>query len=234
MIVACLCVANEERLIAEAIRSVKAYVDRFVIVDSIFVANEAVDSPHSTDATRAIAERVCAPVPLTYIESQTKLDQPTARNRYLDELAEDDWALIIDGDEVLMGDLDFAAALFRRCRERRFPPSWDALSMRVYTTAVLAEGLGKDLDPDTYATAPLVQTSGWMPRLVRKRAARGWRYRVNAAGIPHGMYDSWTGQFVGKAAIRTNAVFMVNQHTRQSHDEYVADCIRELRERGKL
>ena len=231
MIVACLCVANEERLIAEAIRSVKAYVDRYVIVDSIFVANEAVDSPHSTDATRAIAERVCAPVPLTYIESQTKLNEQDARNVYLDQLNEDDWALTIDGDEVLQGDYPPTKVLFDRCRVA--PRVWEVLSMRVYTTAVMFRGMGKDMDPDTYATAPLIQTSGWMPHLVRMSAARGWRYRVNAAGIPHGLYDS-AGQFAGNVAIRTNAAFVVNQHARQSHEEYVADCIWELRQRGKL
>ena len=67
-IVACYTACNEALLISESIRSVKEYVDAFVVIDSVFTSN-SVSATHSSDDMRSVVERVCAPIPLTYVES---------------------------------------------------------------------------------------------------------------------------------------------------------------------
>ena len=226
-IVACLAVCNEEALIAESIRSVKAYVDGFVIIDSVFKSNP-LNATHSSDLTRAIAERTCPPLPLKYIESEMKVEQPDARNRYLRELQETDWALVIDGDETLYGNHVQALAVMSKIRRGHWRES---VAIPVFTTAINAHGLGKDMDPHTFATAPLINTVGYMARLFENRP--GLHYKMNELGIPHGLYDK-EERFAGRGANRTNHIFIVNHHTKRGYWEYVNNCVRELTERGKL
>src|SRR5213075_2987439 len=98
-IVACYVVANEADHLADSMRSVKAYVDRFVIVDSLFRTNP-LPGTHSTDSTKEVAQRAAGVVPLLYIESQERLSEPEARNLYL-TVTRDAWILVMDGDEQM-------------------------------------------------------------------------------------------------------------------------------------
>jgi hypothetical protein len=216
MIVACYVVANEEALIAESLRSVKAYVDRYVIVDSVFDTNPH-EGTHSTDRTREVAERVCAPVPLTYIESDRKLDEPTARNRYLDELTEGDWCLMLDGDEVLYGHHPDVLALMASLEER------SSVFVPIYTVAVNANGYAPEIDRDTYATAPLISTIGFQPRLFR--VGPSLEYRVDDLGISHRVFDGADG-FVEDTP--TTAMYIVNRHASQSYEGYQNDFAWEM------
>lgn len=225
-VVACYVAWNEAGQIAESLRSVKAYVDRYVVVDAVFDANPAAGT-HSADGTRDICESICAPVPLTYIESDVRLTQDVARNRYLDELDEGDWPLIIDGDEVLYGDHDEALALFD---EIRAGIDTHALLVPVYTTAVLFDGNAPDVTVAAYATNPTVHTWGWQPRLFQNWKAL--RYRVNQFGVPHGVYDE-TGEFVGQGGLYEKRVFLINHHVRQSYTGYQNDYARETEEQAR-
>jgi len=223
MIVACYAVCDEANIIAESIRSVKAFVDRFVFVDSAYTHYPR-PGTHSSDGTRQIAEAIAAPVPVTYIESDVRMNQPAARNRYIDELAPDDWALVVDADEVLIGERTAARALFRGLRERAEP----AVSIRVFTQVALAHGWGKDLTPEEYARAPLSATVGWMPRLFR--AGDGYRYRDEEVIFSAGL---WRGkELLNNAAVRDDSAFLVNRRACRSHESYVNGCLWMMKDRG--
>ena len=219
---ACYVVANEAALIADSLRSVKAYVDRYVVVDSVFKSNP-LDATHSTDDTRAICERICAPLPLVYIESDHKMDEYEARNRYLSEVRTGEWILTIDGDEVLYGDHAAILALLDEMRESPGP-----IALQVYTTAVNFNGHGSDMDGETYVTAPTINTVGWMPKLYRKAAGTHHRRVVfpDGGATHNGIYTA-TG-YIGDEMVTTDKAFIVNHHVRQDHAGYVADVIWEL------
>ncbi|MCJ7768352.1 hypothetical protein MUP79_08180 [Candidatus Bathyarchaeota archaeon] len=221
-IIACYSVWNEERLIAESLRSVKAYVDGYVIVDSVYSSNP-IQATHSTDKTREVCERTCAPLSLTYLESADKTSIKIARERYLKAVPEGDMVFVIDGDEVLYGNHSDILSLFESMRTGKIQK---ALSIPVYTTAVLAHAMAKDVTPEVYATNPLISTVGYMTRFFQ-----------NEAGIYHkalGIYDKNHFMMIDGKRNRTDKMFIVNHHTRQSHSEYVNDCIWEVAEYERI
>jgi hypothetical protein len=213
-------------LISESLRSVKAYVDRFVIVDSVFTSN-SIDATHSTDKTREICERVCDPISLTYIESDRKLTEQDARNRYLQEVEDEDWVLWLDGDEVLYGNHKDVLALFNQIREGAIR---DCASISVYTTAVFFHGLGVDMPADAYDTNPLISTVGYMTKLYQKQ--KGFHYKNDPLVSEHAVYDENDRLVTNGLNNRASFMFVINHHTRQTHQEYVADYIRSLRQRS--
>lgn len=216
-VVACYAVHNEEAQIAESLRSVKAYVDRYVVIDSVFDTNP-IDASHSTDRTRQICERVCAPTPLTYIASDRKLSEEAARNLYLDNVPVGDWAFVIDGDEALYGVHVAIGAVFATVRA-----GWGMgpLAVPVYTTAVLFEGQASEMGSEAYEVNPTVNTCGWQPRLFANTG--GVRYR----GI--GLYDI-EGSVAARAR-ETDAMFIINHHVRQSYAAYQSDYVWETGEK---
>ena len=221
---ACYVVCNEEALIAESLRSVKAYVDRYVIVDAVF-ENNPHEGTHSSDRTREVCERVCAPVPLTYVESDRRLDEASARNRYLAEVPDGDWCLVIDGDEVMYGRHQNILAMIERVRAGVWPL---AVEIPVYTQSVLAHGMAPDVDAETYATSPIICSAGRMARFFRQRP--GLHYKRNELGIAHGLYDA-DERFAGRSETRCPEPFIVNHHVRQSHADYLNDYAWETADR---
>lgn len=217
-LIACYVAANEADVIAESLRSVKGYVDRFVIVDSIFTGNP-IDATHSTDETRRVCERICSPIPLTYIESDRKLDEHEARNRYLAEVGIGDWILSMDGDEVLVGDHAAVLSILSALT----PP---AVLVNVFTTAVIFPGLGIDMPEETYETGALIHTVGPAPKLLYR--TEGLHYRrfqaVSGAVDFQGCYDG--DHLVGGRF--DPRLIVVNRHVAQSHAAYVADCVWEM------
>ena len=222
MIVACYAVANEAQLIAESLRSVKAYVDRFVIVDSVFTTNP-IDATHSTDLTRITCEVVCDPVPLTYIESDRKLRQEEARNRYLQELDDGDWAIVVDGDEVLYADHAEAVQTFGWLLHGEHDII--ALDIPVLTAAVMFEGMAAEMPAPTYKLAPVIHTRGYAPRVFRKTP----NTRYKAVVYPNGVLDNmgvWDGNRpLQNHAIRDTRLTIINHHVRQDFAGYQADAV---------
>lgn len=219
MIVACLAVCNEAEQVADAIRSVKAYVDRFVVVDAVFDTNMMAGT-HSLDATRQVCERVCAPLPLTYIESDRKLSENQARNLYLDTLEPGDWALVIDGDEVLYGGHEQVLALVDDIRDGAYR---SAVGIPVYTQRVHVNGLAPDVTPEQYETAPVTCSVGVMARFFEVGDPR---YPNGPIRYPDGPSNQGLfryGQWVGRPAHVVSDVFMVNHRLRQSHEAYQTD-----------
>jgi hypothetical protein len=223
---ACYVVCDEEAELARSLRSVKAYVDRFVIVDAAFTSRPG-ESTHSSDATRAVAMAACAGKPVSYLEARWKMEEQEARNWYLEEVPSGEWMLLIDADEVLYGDhfevLQFLADL----------PGVDtgSVGVRVLTTAVLTGLNAPEISADAYATAPVIATSGWMPKLVRqRRTLRHARLEV-APGIwtHHGLIDGT--EPVDGSGVRSEALWIVNDHVGQSHERYQLDFTWEYAQR---
>lgn len=222
--IACYVVANEADVIADSLRSVKAYVERFVIVDSVFRSNP-IDATHSTDNTREMCEAICAPVPLTYIESPRKLGQEEARNRYLDEVEFGDWVINLDGDEVLYADYQEAGEVFGWLEHGESP---DALNVPILTSAVMHQGSALDMPSETYRLAPVIHTRGHAPRIFRR--TRGLRYRevTHANGLVDNQGVYVGNETLSSLAVRDDRLLIVNHHVRQSFAAYQADAVWEI------
>lgn len=228
-IVACMTVFNEEEQFSEAIRSIKSYVDRFVIVDVVFDTNP-VDATHSTDGTRAAAEKLCKPVPLTYIESDRKLPENTARNLYLNALEPGDWALVIDGDEVLYGGHSQIVALVDGIRAGQFSPPErrpglheHAIGIPVYTQMIQTAGTADRVSRKTYDLAPIICSVGIMARFFEVGDPRYPNGRIRYPDGPSNQGLSRYGKWVGQPAAVVSDVLMVNHRVRQSHAGYLND-----------
>lgn len=224
-------------------RSVKAYVDRFVVIDSVFASNplRTADgnwATHSTDNTKEVAHRVAAawpPKPLDYRESGARLIESYARNAYLELVEPPDWVLIIDGDEVLYGDHAQIDKIFTAIRIAAI--SSESISIPVYTTAVNVPKAAPDITEEEFSLNPVISTMGWMPRLVA--TAKNLRYEVPALGYgtpilahswPGGTATSAAGFVPPKvvhlqptAAVAAGDMFLINNHIRQSLDSYKND-----------
>lgn len=217
VVAACYVAWNEAGEISDSIRSVKAYVDRFVVVDVAFTANPAPGPAQSTDGQRAVVEAACAGVPLTYIEPGRRLEQHVARDLYLAEVGRGAWLIALDGDEVLVGDHKEVLELFRH------PPA-TAVALRVFSTALLTPGMAPDVTPEVYVTAPVIATAGWQPRLFQR--VNGLRHRPAWEGV--GWRDDTTPVLGGP---RSAAAIIVNRHTAQDWAGYQADYAWETRHR---
>lgn len=212
MIAACYVVFNEAELIAESVRSAKAYVDKFIFVDSAFTANP-LDVTHSTDATRELAEAAAAPVPVTYVESDTKLDIDAARNLSLSLVPPKGWALTIDGDETILGDRRDVAGLFDDIRNRtiRAPTG-----ISVFTAALRFDGHAPAISEEQYGLLPMIYTRGVQPRLVPAKGAEWHR-------VPHGRsYGLYVNGTLARGPVDPRMV-IVNHRTRQTFGAYQND-----------
>lgn len=220
---ACYVVHDEAHQLAKSILSVKAYVDRFVIVDCAFTSNP-VESVLSTDDTHEVAVAACEGVQLDYIMPIAKKSEDEARNLYLDNVSEG-WVLLMDADETLIADHDDMTALVRDL------PGviYDALNVRVYTTSVLFNGNADEIDADRYARSPRVSTYGWMPKVVRWSPGLRHERRESLSGFAdhHGIYrdgDVLLGLDIAEAVI-------LNDHAGQGHAAYQHDFVWEMAQR---
>jgi len=222
MIHACYVVCNEADVIADSIRSVKAYVDRFVFIDSVFTANP-MDATHSTDDTRGVCERMAYPVPIEYVESDRKLTQEAARNEYLDRVPKGDWVFNLDGDEVLYSDYTVTREVLSWLQFGK--DGVKALAIPILSAGVLNNGFAIDVTPHDYETAAVVHSLGYAPRIFQNRPTL--RYREYIA--PNGIADNqgaWEGdRTLYSRAVKDGRLMLVNHHVRQSYEGYQADAI---------
>ena len=210
MVTACYVVWNEASHIAESIRSVKAYVDRFVVVDGAFSTNPIGRGP-STDGTRAEVERACGTTSLKYIIPSISLLEHEARNWALSEVDAGDWVLVLDGDEIFYGD-------FAKVRDSAVD-----VALSIYTTAVLFEGNADMMDEEAYQTNPVISTAGQQPRFFRKTS--GTLYQVKMVDVG-GRRMSFVHLYRGLQEITGSLVegaFIINRHVSQSFAGYQAD-----------
>lgn len=238
-VIALYVVANEEHSIRASIRSVKAYVDGIVIIDSIFTSQPpdyAKGLPHSSDSTMWEARRAAVavdPKPVfAYHQAERRLSEPEARNLGLTYVEDGDWILIIDGDEILYGDHAHLQDLFDDLRATSVTtPASDSIDVGVFTTAIAFPGMAPDIDVHTYAYGPLISTLGYMPRLVRK--SQGLHYTVAPGMVTpaltraDGTYVGSPEHRVGQAVLRASLheCFILNDHVRQSYQGYQDDYV---------
>lgn len=227
-IVACYVVCNEQDSIAESIRSVKAYVDRFVIIDAAFLSSPLPpEVTHSTDLTHQVATQICAAEPsrpLHYVEAAARLPQFYARNAYLEFVQPPDWVFVLDGDEIFYGNHLDVQTTFEKIRTGSIKQS---LALPVYTTAVLADKMAPDITPDEFAQAPLISAMGYAPRLFA--AAPNLRYlaplgtstpTLTYIGEPGG----WPSQPLWPVHNASpDSIFLINHHVRQTYQGYLDD-----------
>ena len=223
-IVACYVVFNEEDHLAESIRSIKNYVDRFIVIDSVFKSNP-IEATHSTDRTRAVAEAVCAAPPAKtclYIESLEKITEVEARNSYLEFLGSSDWAFVIDGDEILYGD---HARILEAFKSIRNGSTRSNLAIPVYTVAIDANKMAPDITSEEFSLNPTLTTSGYMPRLFEARP--DLRYTLEKGMVtPALTYAGPPAQYLLEAGRSIpGELFLINHHTRQSLVSYYNDYV---------
>lgn len=102
-------VKNEERGIVATLESCKHLIDRWDIVDT-----------GSTDKTPSLIQKCMQNVPGT-LHHLPFVDYATARNAALD-LCQDDWALLLSGDELVeWADRDMLHAFLRSSRHAEHP-----------------------------------------------------------------------------------------------------------------
>ena len=192
------------------------------MVDGAFSTNPGGQGP-STDNTEAIVERAAGTTSLDYIVSTIPLQEQEARNLALAQLEVGDWALIIDGDEVLYGDFNLAREPIARL------PDVTAIGLRVYTTAVLFNGNADQMDRKQYETNPVITTSGWQPRFFRNSPdLRFKRLRVGPGTYTHANLCARESAIEG---LQVEGVFLVNRHVQQPFDGYQADYAWETAQR---
>lgn len=204
--------ANEAANLAESMRSVKAYVDRFVVVDAIFHSNPD-PCVHSSDGQRDVARAAAGDVPLTYYQSAEKLRETDARNVALAFLDPGDRGLIIDGDECLYGDHGSIVTLLSS--------DSPAIAIPVYTTAVLFDGYAPEMSAEEYDTNPLISTSAYMVRIFRMET--GLHYV-----LPSGHITPMLADIEGEVILPTlesDAAFILNRHATQPFDVYQNDFV---------
>lgn len=225
MIAGCYVAWNEAALIGESIRSIKAYVDRFVVVDCAFSSNPTPGDVASSDGMREVVEAAAAGKPLTYIVPPGRLEEQDARNRYLAELELDEWALLLDADEILVGD----HATIRALLDDGLHKIWPAGGLRIFTAAVMFNGNADAMPEAVYGSAPIITTSGWQPRIVQKRP--GLRYQrdeLPGGRFTHGVLWLDSYRLVGH---ELGEPFLLNRHVSQSFAGYQADYAWETAQR---
>lgn len=118
----CMIVKNEEQHLSRCLLSVKPVIDEMIVVDT-----------GSTDRTKDIARVYGAKV----YDFPWNDDFSAARNHSL-SMAQGDWVLVLDADEVI-SPLDYQA-LNRIVRKKPLEPAGYAMVTRNYTNEVAAKG----------------------------------------------------------------------------------------------
>jgi len=106
MIIACVSVFNEQRMLAGCLQSIQDQLDRTVVVDGAYADFPHV-LPYSTDGTKAIAwcyEAEWIGCRTVNGVARPWRDEIEKRNAYLCG-QEGDWYFVIDADERLLGQL---------------------------------------------------------------------------------------------------------------------------------
>lgn len=210
---------REAHAIGESIRTIKAYVDGIVVVDAAFKTNDY-PAPASDDGQREVVEAAADGLPVKYFAADKKMELADARTLKFRMVPPKCWALVIDGDETLLGHRTEVKALFD---EIRTGGHVEAVGVGVYTAALVFHGHAPDISEEAYGRLPIIYTRGVQPRLV---VAAGSEWRRVPNGRTYGLYR---GKNLVKAAVDPR-VTLVNHHTRQSYVEYQNDYVWETRE----
>lgn len=205
---------GDETGIVDSVRSVRPWVDRLVLFSAPFDAMPPLEAP---DRTVKLFERAADVTPHKIVTLEGPVSETFARNRALRMVGDDDWALVIDADEMLFAEhTDIRRTelglLLGQIRGGLYS---EPVGLSIYSTAVLFHGSAKDMSARDYYRRPIVSSMGFQPRVFRARDAE---YRPSARGAP--------GLFVKDQrclAVPVRGAVVVNHHVRQTWRGYQAD-----------
>jgi hypothetical protein len=155
----CTVTYNDVRALIRNIRSLKPYVDGFVIVDGAFLGfPQSNHEARSTDGTLRAVESLLPPNKRTIIQAPSGgwSSQAEARTEYLKAVPQGDYTFVTDSDETVHGDVKSG---FNKIRRLGLP-----------SAAVLCESL----IPEWKGAGALIPEASW-PNL---NTARVYGYMV--------------------------------------------------------
>lgn len=227
-VAACYVAHGEPELLVESIRSVKPYVDRVIIVDGLFHGNPG-DDVNERIQQKIVADAICEAPPARPLEYYDMGFEPVseleARSTYLQLLEADEWGLVIDSDELLIGDHPRAHALFNALRDGAdasdLYPIMRAALVPIYTVAVNIPKYAPDISEAEYVTAPLLSTRGFQPRLFRNSSKLTYRLPPGAITPALALVDG--GLLGADFRVEHGEFLILNYHVRQSLSSYQRD-----------
>lgn len=207
--VALINVYNDCQFIAACIESIKNHVDEIVIADGAyelyyrkFKQHHRWARPWSTDGTLEII-RALRDLPKLTIIRCTKpwVNQVEKRTALLDHVKTGDWFIIIDADEMLLGDVETGM------REIK--------ASGCITARVPLVNLGADIDRLHYF---------WHPRIFRKEKGMHyelthWHLRDYAGRIVETVYPVWWTQRFVMAHLK----LLKRPGRLEAHQDYMMD-----------
>jgi hypothetical protein len=218
-IVAVYVAHDEPELLVESIRSLKLYVDRFVIYDSIFFGNPQFVLPsEQRDAAASVLEAEPRR-PYTYVSPTHTMPEADARSAAIREVLDGDWILIVDSDEIMYGNHRQLTEFFHEMRSGSLDHH-KALNVGVFTTAVNVSKNAPDITPEEYMFSPTLSTFGYMARLIRKTPHLAY---VHPPGGRTPMPADNEGPVVATMWMPNDFGILVNDHIRQPLESYKND-----------
>lgn len=204
---------GEADMIADSLRSAIPYIDRVVVLDTVFPSNPIKE--WTPDQRQVVESVVPESMPLTYTEEREGWSERDARNGLLTLVSGKDWVLVLDADEILVGDHQSLLELAQWVRSGAFNPQ--ALGLSVYTEAVLFNGDAPAMSEEEYATNPLIHTVGVQPRLFQQM---NHQYRLHSGDRTPALF--YKGEVVGSGVLLSEG-FILNRRAHQSWEAYQND-----------
>lgn len=105
MVYACYCIYNEEQFLRQSLQSIIDFVEKVIIIDGVWSTYPS-NAYASTDKSKKIAQEVCGDK-LIWVDApdggwRTQVEK---RTQYLNLVPDGEWLFVIDGDEILHGDI---------------------------------------------------------------------------------------------------------------------------------
>jgi len=214
MIYACYVLYNEVEEIADSLRSINGFADRYIFIDGAFEGHPlAKGSATSTDGTIRLLESLIAEEKRTIVTTETAWrTQTEARNQYLRLLPLGSWAFIIDADEMLHGDREAA-------KRQILTAQSTVLGILIESLAPTWHGSGATIPRELWPSLPKCPIFGYSPRFYRSSGKLAYRNGHSCLWDGDRMIAANQGQLIETGNI-IRSVRIVNDMTRQSWERY--------------
>ena len=217
---ACYVVFNNESTIIASLKSIVPYVERVIMVDGAFV-----DYPHevpfSTDYTKELAQKICKDK-LLWIgcKGTAWIGEPTKRNVCLKYVPINKWFIILDGDEVIRGQIREGFASIEQT-------DYTCVGVHLYNFSPKWSGSGLTIPREAWDNIEWVRNHGIAARIYRTQEEM--TYRKHHSSIYIGDRN------VSYIEATLNRVDIVNMKHTRTYDRYIADVTyRHTRPRTEL
>lgn len=205
-------VAYREREIGGAVRTLSAWCDRIVGVSAPFVGS------HLLERDDTIERAIYSTSLPTAWKSFKLMSEVAARNAVIalvkQEAGLDAWALVLDGDEMLLAESVFVekTELGQMLAKIRAGKRKKAVGLTVYSTQMV--GVAKT--PEDWQRMPIVSAAGTQPRLFPVKDAK---YQASVRGAP-GLFINDVGPYKPFAV---DKAVVINARHRQLWQDYQSD-----------